>query len=733
MSKSSEVTYLRGVESPASRKQPESLAVHEVCNAATKGLKELLQSMFDAIDDSLFELANNARSNNEQNRFFETMREVRIKRRSIEAQFFEQLARDFSPKAVLEQSKTLKQQAMPDALSLVDDKNMEQNVAVTSMATKANANFKGPLLSLQRRVTAFYGAPSNLKINFPLDPLRLSENILTALECLEIELKEQLLILKQFDRFVMSNLGETLDQTIRVLNAHSAEDAITHAPPHKHSAPEHNTQTAEPSTNLLPALQSLLEKQRQINRSDVGSDSNAIPARDLLVLLNNLQQQILTNSRERLEQAPLDIRSAVHSQVNREHSRISELDEDLINLVAMLFEFILEDYNLAPSMQVLISRLQIPILKVVVQDKTFFNSSRHPARNLLNSLAKAGIGWTEQSSKPKDPLYLKIQEMVNRVLDEFDGDTNLFAELNRDFGDFLRKEERRASIVEQRTREAEEGRIRTHRAHKKVEETLSKLILSAHHAIPDVVVETLKNGWSRVMFLAYLKDADEHQWQHAVELPKELIWCLQPLSSAKDRQRWITIAPKLLKDLEAGLEGVAYNNHNLTAVMGEIKHELTRAFKDNGLKPQNTALRERASKLIENSIKKPLDRVELAMTPTPEQNQNENAAEQSKPSDTKPDEAQQLAHKTLDSLAINSWVEFQLINGNKHRCKLSTHIAEADSYIFVNRMGLKPIEKTKQELLDDIIAGRVVLLEQGLIIDRALNAITSNLRNKNKP
>lgn len=746
MQKSSEVSYLRDVSHSRTRKLPSPASIEAVCSVVTNGSQTLLQNMFDATDDSLFELANNARSNNEQNRFFETMREVRIKRRTVEDAFFANLRNLFEPTSVLDQApRNLDTNSDQDTLSLVDNDDMEQKVAITSMASKLNANFQGHLLEIQSRFAFLYGATQPDEIHSPLEPTEFCRAFLGAMSCLEIELKEQLLILKQFDRFVASQIGELYDSTIKALDSVGAKFSKPSPKPQRSvTPPSRGIQGKE--SELLPTLQGLLEQQRrrQSNYIDQTASKNtqsrpvntptmstqqdvtaqtrhdsttqgqpgltAIPTNELVTLLNSVQSQLLASILDRNSASLVDIRAAVQSQIDSNTTQIGELDQDLINLVAMLFEFILDDYNLAPSMQVLISRLQIPVLKVVLQDQSFFNSPRHPARTLLNSLAKAGIGWSEQQDKAKDPLYLQIQATVSRILEEYQGDSLLFEQLNREFNDFLIKEERRAAIVEKRTREAEEGRIRTKQAHKKVDETLSKQILSAHHSIPQIVIDTLKNGWSRVMFLAYLKDGEQHQWQNTVEVSKSLIWCLQPLTEAKDRQRWITIVPKLLKDLEAGLQNVSYNSANLKETIAAIKVELTDAFKESGYANNK---RDKASKLLESSIRKA------------------QAAEQDKTLDSSlkiSQETMQALQSQINTLKEGQWVEFELIGGIKHRCKLSAHLSDADSFIFVNRMGLKPVERTRAELIEDLHHNKVVFLEQGLIIDRALSAITTSLR-----
>ena len=159
----------------------------------------------------------------------------------------------------------------------------------------------------------------------------------------------------------------------------------------------------------------------------------------------------------------------------------------------MLFEFILDDYNLSAPVQVLISRLQIPILKVVIKDKSFFSKATHPARKLLNSLARAGIGWSSSDEKTRDKLYGQIHNVVQRILNEFDGNIQLFETLNEEFEQFLERENRKASLVEQRTRESERGRIKSQKAQEEVDRLLREKV--SRYRLPDSVSDILMNGW----------------------------------------------------------------------------------------------------------------------------------------------------------------------------------------------------------------------------------------------
>jgi hypothetical protein len=382
------------------------------------------------------------------------------------------------------------------------------------------------------------------------------------------------------------------------------------------------------------------------------------------------------------------------------------MDEDLINLVSMLFEFILDDYNLSAPVQVLISRLQIPILKVVIKDKSFFSKATHPARRLLNSLARAGIGWSESDEKTRDKLYEQIHAIVVRILNEFDGDVTLFETLGEEFEQFLARENRKSSLVEQRTRESERGRIKSQKAQETVDQLLQKKL--ARYKLQEPVRNILINGWSRVMFLAYLRDDVEHRWLQTVRVVDDLIWCLHPHQEDEERDQWVRVVPGLLKSLRAGLEEVSYNSSKLDEMMADLKHELTEAFRANAL----------AEAMEDSPEPEPEEDIPTAhQTAIERQQELEDAAI-----------AEYVAQ--IDAIEIGNWVEFNLVNGASFRCKLSAIIEEADCFVFVNRMGLKVIEKTRTDLAHEMRRGRLTVLEQGALIDRALDAVVGSLRSK---
>jgi hypothetical protein len=741
MNKQSGIHFLREHREAGSA-GPLPTEVVRIRDTVVAGLGDLLQGAFDAVDDSLFELANNARSNNEQNRYFEAMREIRIKRKGVEKHFQNAVGQLFAhpPQSGATASEELNQtSSSADTLSLVGDDDLEEQVALNAMITKSKVHFQGPLLQLQARFSQIYPDASDESPVNPLSPEHLCSAFVEAIQALEIQIRERLILLKQFDRYVVSNLGMLLDEANRILvqagvipnfryhgkpgkqserSARGSADSEALAPDNADTATRPLDAQGHHEGEMFEQIRQMLASQRtNTGHSGRSADPNIqiIGESELIRLLSALPQQTTEpgngNNLSAGQPTAVDLHAVIRQLLSEAETTkdgkkpaLNEMDEDLINLVSMLFEFILDDYNLSAPVQVLISRLQIPILKVVIKDKTFFSKATHPARRLLNSLARAGIGWSDSDEKARDKLYDQIHSIVARILNEFDGDISLFETLGEEFEQFLVRENRKSSLVEQRTRESERGRIKSQKAQETVDHLLQKKL--ARYKLQEPVRNILLNGWSRVMFLAYLRDDVEHRWTQTVRVVDDLIWCLHPHLEDEERDQWVRVVPGLLKSLRAGLEEVSYNSSKLDEMMAELKHELTEAFRANAI----------------------ADPVEESPEPDEEDLQEPQGAIKREQELENASISEHVAR--VDEMEIGNWVEFNLVNGTSFRCKLSAIIEEAECFVFVNRMGLKVIEKTRSELAHELRRGRLTVLEQGALIDRALDAVVGSLRSK---
>lgn len=720
------------------------VALISVRDKAAQQLRLALQTLFDNADDSLFEIADRATSNAEQNAFFEAMRELRMKRRSIERGFLQQIFESFSKLNQYEIGKPTEPEASFESLALVQNDELEESVAVDTMVTKVMNRATQPLSHLTTRMNALVSRKLDDKSN-PLGPQQLCEFFLEACRCLSVDIKVKLIILKLFERYVLTDLDQLYAESNQTLVAagvlpelQSAQPRRTqtrtgHAPPSSAApAPQAGTATGHADEGYQEAfstLHALLSELRgsALPARNVPSDAIPISSNDLMRLLSHMQ------ARAPQQIDDFDLQAQLEQLLHRVSAKsgksrvVGEVDEDVINLVSMLFEFILDDRTLPDSLKALIGRLQIPVLKVAVLDKTFFSRGSHPARRLLNEIASASMGWGDQDEAQRDSLYQKIEQVVSRLLNDFVDDPSIFSELLADFLAFTGDERRRSELLEQRTRDAEEGRAKAEMARQEVEHALNQRLLGK--TLPEVVVRLLQEAWSKVLLLTCLKyGTGSQQWQDALATMDDLIWSVTPHDDPASRARLLEVVPSLLKNLREGLVSAAFDPFSTSDFFTQLEALHVQTLQQFAPKPVEALAPEQSEPAKNEQLVEPTNDPTPAMVEVVEEIVLLAPGESREEEPEVNLEANDDALSQVDNLRVGSWVEFQEDEEHKLRCKLAAIIKPTGKYIFVNRTGMKVLEKTRMGLAIEFRRGAIRLLNDALLFDRALESVIGNLR-----
>lgn len=703
----------------------------QVRDKAAQQLRLGLQELFDNADDTLFEMADRARNDVEQNLFFEAMRDVRLKRKSIEREFIDQFFEAFVRLAQYDVTQATLAPAVagPKIQSSHDD--LERHLAVEAMVTRVLGRDGASLDQLTARLSALLARPMTNAQN-PLSPALLCENFLQAGRNLGVEIKVKLILLKLFERYVLSECDRFYAEANQLLAAtgilpdlkispsRRASDRIDDTP---QAVPE---RTARPSAadvddsvqEVFAALQKLLMQVRGSVAPTLEPSAPAQPisTRDLLRLLSHLQQYVPAPT----QQDEFDLRSQLEQLLTRVSvksgkSRVVEgADEDVINLIAMMFEFILDDHNLPDSLKALIGRLQIPMLKVAVQDKSFFSRGNHPARRLLNEIAAAAMGWGACDDHQRDSLYLRIEQVVQRLLNDFVDDPAIFSEVLADFLAFTSDERRRCELLEQRIRDAEEGRAKAELARQRVEGALNQVMLGK--TLSQAVVEFVQQAWSQVLLLTGFKHGEDSQeWRADVLTLEQLIWSVQSHDEPDAGLRLLAMVPELLKALREGLSRSAFDPFATSEFFSELEVLHVQALQRMGQATEQArssdspVMVEVSEKIVlRPAHKAPADNMAVRLP------------------------ADDVGLLQVDQLRLGSWVEFQEDEENSLRCKLAAIIESTGKYVFVNRTGLKVQEHSRTSLALEFRRGAARVLDDTLLFDRALESVLGNLRQLNR-
>ncbi len=224
---------------------------------------------------------------------------------------------------------------------------------------------------------------------------------------------------------------------------------------------DHEAAASADAATLPPALHQLLEESRHQRAREQGMARAAgartsLSQRELIVALTLLQiaspevhAEVLANPRQLQAAFKQQIfLQAAQLGVAPEAVAISEADENVVDLVGMLFEVIFRESHLGEEQVHVLGRLMAPMTKVALQDRKLFLQASHSARRLLNLLVEACDGNPGENDAQR-LLLEKVKDTVQRLVADFDESQSVFRAARSDFNDFYVHYRAEAEKVEQ--------------------------------------------------------------------------------------------------------------------------------------------------------------------------------------------------------------------------------------------------------------------------------------------
>ncbi|MBB3062948.1 DUF1631 domain-containing protein [Microbulbifer rhizosphaerae] len=719
---------------------------------ASSLLLEQFKQLFGKVDDSLFSMAERAHGQEEQDGLFQALRLLRVERRAIAERFADNIDRAFQVRE--------ERGADPfasESLSLVHNDDLEQLVAADTMVANAKRDFAEPITELSLRLDTLYAVKIYDKNN-PLGPDGICDAFVEAVRPLDLHIRARLTLLKKFEQVVMLQLRDFYDrcnqllmergilpnlrEQRRLVRQRSSRPTPT-TPAGGSSAPAQGPGTQGTGGGGTGMSGGMISGNFAPGLVPASAGLAPMPSGDLLGHLGELQSAApyqsggeiqLLNVAELLQQRLV--------QANQSAS-LAKVDSDIIKLVEMLFSFILDDRNLAEPLKNQLGRLQLPLLKVAIADKSFFSKGGHPARKLLNELADAATGWQPGEHFETDPLYREVSKVVDRVLEEFDRDVNIFSLLLESFRQFIQRERKRAEMLERRIVDEADGRAKTQAARARVAAVMDALV--AERELPPVVQEWLQKVWNNMLFLTCVKEGTESEaWSRDVRTARDLVWSVQaPMPDS--RQQLLGLLPALQERLREGVEAVSLNPFEARRLFAELKEVYRERF---ALAQRVSEERERqAREQAEQDLaeEREVEQVAAAepeseLAPevaVPQMEELEQVVAEAEVAPMEPEGESLAALPESDPhwqqtfrLAQGSWFELKRSDDEQFRCRLAAVIKDIDQFIFVNRNGAKVAEFSRLELAHALRTAQLMSLDDGMLFERALQSVIGNVRKK---
>jgi hypothetical protein len=688
-----------------------------------KWVRVNFNAYLEALDEHLFKLAKKSDNNDDQQRYFHTRNMLKNSQSNLQQHYLKYINQAFDhylqgkqticdynadPTILMSQDKN------SHNLSLLDNNELEEKLAINSMSQKADNNCSEMLYAFNQRLAVLSNGSNISDQSNPIAPAVFGEGLQKVIADLTLDGRSNLLIYKVFDSVFMGKIAKLY----QLVNHHFESNGLLPNLNYRIQKPN-SAQTAEPLTqalksqtnktslanqvDLINAIRLLQTKLHAQANAPLLAETHSIPTTQLVANIEQLQHDagcLLEALKSPEALADTDY-SQIKQQTEEEIKTANDVDAKTIEIVGLLFEYMLNDQQLPDSIKTLLSYLHTPFLKIAVTDQKFFTHPEHPARQLLNSMVAAGERWVEPSGKHKNDVFHKIKSVVQQLLNDYDSDIKLFSELAFDFNHYLRQHARRIKLAEKRAMQAAQGENKLKEIRLKVNRYLNKKVgmIKLHPLIKNLLFEP----WANFLSFNLLRfGSSSEQWKEAAQAVDDILWYSQSHSEHDwhARKRVQELKATLPVLLTKGFETVGYDStqgHRLLKLLHQQQENIL-------------ATTTAAPAPIEANI----DEVDLTwQTEKPLENDN--------------------IIKQLKKVEHGTWFEFYAKSQKPYRAKLAWSNTTTLHFMFVNRMGKQISVKTGEELATEIRNRDTIALtplEAKPFFEKAMERVLEQMRQR---
>ena len=719
------------------KKEDYDAVVHNVFNCLNVQLLQNVSDMLSNADESLSELATHTESAELKAKYEGLMQILRQERGNIDKGFFISINEKLNSDSTAE-----------DELSLVDQDEMEEIVAITTMYTNAMNAYGREVNYLEARLEFIEKQTGCAIDKNALDPRHICEAFQSTLKNINMGLEYKLLLFKLFDMQVSSQLGgmyKSLNKLfidagilpkikLKAKKEDSVEKPIVRTA--KYYDPQENK-----AENFIPRskedinyfISQFMNGFTTATGEDIPESFKTLPTdkdnrncyarKDVMGALSKLQNDFRESDKKPEAVDTEQIKQSIVADMGSNNGgtitkQVNLLDQRSIDFVGMMFNEITHDESISKVVTNLLLRLQIPVIKVAMMDQDLFSKEDHPARNSLDLISQAGKGVTEEN----DRVYCELEKIVDGILEEYDVDIASFERAVDALQTLIKTEE---EITAENERQEQRAAIRAHARDVVMTELRH---LSSNKKLPKNVKPLVLKHWSSLMFNRYLQYGKEsNQWLQSVMLLKLLIKCLQPIKSKTQWQLLSKNHKTVVAAVNKGLSATQQDKAEINAQIETLKATFLKMLNDYGFKMVQEE-KARKAKADENKVDNviPFDEEEAADAANDVLNDGHDEEV------ARIEEQAKVAREKIKRLPneLQPGVWFEIFNGKDkpiRRLKLSVVLTEVAKLIFVDRHGVKVIEKDADDFVNELENNKSKFIADHSTFEHALGTVIHKL------
>jgi hypothetical protein len=604
-------------------------------------------------------------------------------------------------------------------LRLVDEDEDDAATIIGALALRHESRAALPIQLLCQRFGVLAGAPAFEPGTLPVGPRRLAELLTEACGVAGFGLQLTAAVLREFDRQVLATYGafaETLNALLarlgvmpglsyvplrprpRPTGAFPPEAAAGDAGIAQGPAPSDAVASAAAGATDMPGfdlLRHLLAARRGLAERfrHMPASPQARPELDTAAALRMLDAAHGLPSEGDVDA----LRQWLLLRARQERGAavmLSPADADSFELLALLYARLSQDLQPGSPAPGMLARLRLPLARLALAHREFFEDPAHPARQLLDVVVESGAAG--QSADDVDPQFLaQLQQVVDTVARAPGDPAAAFAQAVEMLEAQQQALQRRAEMAERRSVEAARGKERLavarRRASAVIEAAMAGLRLPAFHR------NMLRQAWADVLTLAHLRHGEEaEEWISLVGDTRDLA-----LAGAGQA---------------AAPEGLAAQVEQWLVTVGHHQEDAARIARVLAASPDETG-DDAAS------------RTELALRLKARARLGEDALGDTTAAAPRT-AAEETAYARLRTLPFGTWMTFRGEDGRPLRRRLAWWSPATDAVLFVNQRGQRVAETTLDSVARELAAGRaaIVAAETAGPVERAWRAVVQSLR-----
>ncbi|MEI8028560.1 MAG: DUF1631 family protein [Comamonadaceae bacterium] len=249
----------------------------------------------------------------------------------------------------------------------------------------------------------------------------------------------------------------------------------------------------------------------------------------------------------RVAQVAADLRRTTTDLKNKAQTKS---EKATIEIVALMFQAILQEERIPPGIRVWFARLQMPVLREALAEPDFFGTVNHPARLLIDRMGSCVMGF-DASAINGSALEIEIKRVVQVIEQYPETGKRVYQLVYEEFQKFLaqfltgKAATKKLVSVAQQVEEKETLAIQY---------TIEMRDMLKDMPVRDEIRQFLFKIWAEVLALTAVRKGRQHA--ETLDVKKsatDLVWAASAKPNRADRARVIKDLPQLLQKLRFGM------------------------------------------------------------------------------------------------------------------------------------------------------------------------------------